>query len=402
MQGIEEVYLWLAVGLVLSSHLTLAANSSLPLLLLAGMLVGARQSLRQQCQAMGLGLFFIAAALLLGVCLSVLPGRSVKGLYDTLRGGLALFPLAYLVSIREQELWIRLKIGFWIAAAIFGGFFLAGLTLGPVYLQREYFHQSFGNVHTYATGLGLLFLVAITIGFFDRQASSLQRGLCLLLAIAVALASWHLVSRGTVLAMGLALLAVGCLRFRPLRWIVAGVGVMGLIGGAWVVLSGQWQGWQPNASAGDFSSGRLAIYAGSLSGWWSEAPWFGFGINTFKFLDFGQVLAARQAMPHSIYVELLISLGLCGSLLFLAGVGLVVRKVCGAIDGLDKTVVLGFALVAYVLGRGLVDLKLWSFSFAAMLLAGAGLVLGKALTQGSGLAPLQPGPLFCLKRISHD
>lgn len=402
MQGIEELYLWLAVGLVLSSHLTLTANSSLPLLLLAGMLLGARQSLYQQCQALGPGLFFIAAALILGVCLSVLPARSAKGVYDTLRGGVIIFPLAYLVSVREQELWIRLKIGLWIAAAIFGGFFLLGLTRGPVDLQRLYFHQTFGNIHTYATGLGLLFVVAMTIGFFDRQATRFQRGLCLLLALATAAVSWHLISRGTVLAMGLALLAVGCLRFRALRWVVAWVGVMGLIGSAWVALSGQWQGWQPNASAGDFSSGRLAIYVGSLSGWWSEARWFGFGINTFKFLNHGQVLAERQAMPHSIYVELLISLGLCGSVLLLAGVGLVVRKVGGAIAGLDKTVVLGFALVAYVMGRGLVDLKLWSFSFAAMLLAGAGLVLGKALTQGSEPVPLQPGPLFSLNRITHD
>ena len=106
-------------------------------------------------------------------------------------------------------------------------------------------------------------------------------------------------------------------------------------------------------------------------------------------------------MPHSIYVELLISLGLCGSILMLAGVGLVVRKVCRLIDCLDKTVILGFALMAYVLGRGLVDLKLWSFSFAAMLLAGAGMVLGKALTQGSGLAPAEARTaLFSQKGIS--
>lgn len=401
MQGVEELYLWLAVGLVLSSHLTLTANSSLPLLLFAGMLLGARQSLRQQCQALGPGLYFIVAALLLGICLSVLPGKSAKGLYDALRGGLVLFPLAYLVSLREKELWIRLKIGFWIAAAIFCGYFLVGLTQGPVYLQREYFHQAFGNVHTYATGLGLLFAIAIVVGFFDRQASLFQRGLCLLLAVTVVVVSWHLISRGTVLAMGLALLAVGCLRFRILRWLVAGVAVMGLIASAWVVLSGQWQGWLPDASTSDVSSGRLAIYAASLSGWWSEARWFGFGINTFKFLDHGHVFGERFAMPHSIYVELLISLGLCGSILMLAGVGLVVRKVCRLIDCLDKTVILGFALMAYVLGRGLVDLKLWSFSFAAMLLAGAGMVLGKALTQGSGLAPAEARTaLFSQKGIS--
>lgn len=402
MQGVEELYLWLAVGLVLSSHLTLTANSSLPLLLLAGMLLGARQSLGIQCQALGPGLYFIAAALLLGVCLSVLPGKSAKGLYDTLRGGLVLFPLAYLVSVREKELWIRLKIGVWIAASIFFAYFLMGLTQGPVYLQREYFHQSFGNVHTYATGLGLLFVIAIVIGFFDRQASLFQRGLCLLLAVAVAVASWHLISRGTVLAMGLALLTVGCLRLRTLRWVVAGGGVIGLIGCAWVVISGQLESWQLNASASDVSSGRLAVYVGSLAGWWTEARWFGFGINTFKFLDHGQVLAERLAMPHSVYVELLISLGFCGSILMLVGVGLVVRKVCRAIDALDKTVVLGSALVAYVLGRGLVDLKLWSFSFAAMLLAGAGLVVGKALTQGSGLTLLQSEPLFSRKKVSHE
>lgn len=402
VKGVEEFYLWLAVGLLLTSHLTLTVNSSLPLLLLTGMILGARKSLCQQIQALGPGLFIIAAALLLGICLSVLPGRSVKGLYDTLRGGLVFFPLAYLVSVREKDLWIRLKIGFWLAAAIFSGFFLVGLTRGPVYLQREFFHQSFGNVHTYATGLGLLFVIAIVIGFFDRQASRFQRGLCFLLALAVALASWHLISRGTVLAMGLALLAVGCLRFRALRVVVAGAGAMGLIGGAWVVLGGPLDGWLQNASAGDFTSGRLAIYAGSLSGWWSEARWFGFGINTFKFLDHGQVLAERLAMPHSIYVELLISLGLCGSLLLLVGVALVARRICISIHSLDKTVVLGFALVVYVLGRGLVDLKLWSFSFAAMLLTGAGIVMGKALTQSSELAPMQPGLLFSLNRISHE
>jgi hypothetical protein len=154
--------------------------------------------------------YFIAAALLLGVCLSALPGRSVKGLYDALRGGLVLFPVAYLVSVREEGFWKRLKIGFWIAAAIFGGFFLMGLAQGPVELQREFFHRLFGNVHTYATGLGLLFVVAITIGFFDQQAARLQRGLCLLLALLAAAGSWHLISRGTVLAMGLALLGVGC------------------------------------------------------------------------------------------------------------------------------------------------------------------------------------------------
>lgn len=381
----EGVYLWLTVALIFSSHLTLTINSSIPLLLFTVMVLGARQPLWELYQLLRPGVFFIGAALLGGIIFSELPAKSAKGVYDTLRGAVVVFPVAYLFAVREEECWRRLKVGLWVATLIFFSFFLFGLTKGPVVLQREFFHQMFGNIHTFTTGLGLIFVVALTIGFFDKHACRFHRWLYLLLAFFSGLVSWYLGSRGSVLAMGIVLLGAGLLRCRALRWVVGSVGVASIVAVAWVILSGQLDGWSPDISASDTSSGRLAIYQASLSAWWSESRLLGFGINTFKFLDYGQVLAERMAMPHSIYIELLVSLGLCGSLLFMIGVGLIARAVFATILSPDKSVYLGLGLVAYVLGRGLVDLKLWSFSFAAMLMAGVGMLLGKMAFRGDGI-----------------
>ena len=106
-----------------------------------------------------------------------------------------------------------------------------------------------------------------------------------------------------------------------------------------------------------------------------QHPWFGHGINTFKYLSGIEVWGVTLIMPHNIYAELLFSSGLIGSLLLCLGFILLYRKAVPVYEGfLGLT---GQALLLYALLRGLLDMKLFSFEYLGLLFMGLGLLYAR-------------------------
>ena len=125
-------------------------------------------------------------------------------------------------------------------------------------------------------------------------------------------------SRGSLLSTVVGLGAWLCLVFHQYLWRIL---VAGFVCSATLLYAFKMDvlgNWVPAlARPGDFSSFRFDMYTALLSDWWEHGRYFGLGPNTYKYLDYGQVLNDRQVMPHNIYLEAVTSLGLIGFSFFL-------------------------------------------------------------------------------------
>ena len=138
-----------------------------------------------------------------------------------------------------------------------------------------------------------------------------------------------------------------------------------------------------------------------------EQPWLGHGVNTFKYVSGIQLGTEPLIMPHNIYLELLFSLGITGSALFVGGIAAVFASCRVQADDRAQPSkakrflrLLGLALFVYVAVRGLVDLKLFSYGVFSIVAIALGLTCpwrssdtarcGLLRTSGSGPASAKP------------
>ena len=133
---------------------------------------------------------------------------------------------------------------------------------------------------------------------------------------------------------------------------------------------------------------RKEIYANTLALIY-EHPWFGHGINTFKYSSgLNDPTGAPFIMPHNIYLEQLYSWGIVGTLLFFSGLIIILKKACKKpvrnLDSNKYLTMLGYTLLVYSFSRGLLDLKFFSFHFMALIMFSVALVvLGKGTLRSS-------------------
>lgn len=364
----------LFIGYLLFAGLTRGPISSLPLLLGLWVLVRARPPLQSLLGTYARPALMLLGALVLGVVASRLPDRSLKGIYDLLRGAVLFVPALYLVRYHRDLLW----------RALFGGTVLATLFwLGLLSVQH---HRGtdlvglwFGNLNDAGTLLGVLFVLTLWQSLFLAQTRSSGLGLAALALGVFALAAIN-GSRGSLLAMVLAalLLSVWWLPARG-RWLalLLGLGLV-LVGGGLL-----WQGerlpaWVWLHRGQSTFDTRWELYGASLQTWWKQAPGLGFGINTFKYLDYGQVFSRTLTKPHSIYLEVLISQGLVGAALWIAGLGDWLRRALARVQVRDPALILGAGLLIFLLLRGAVDMKWFGVYYPALVFAALGLVAGAA------------------------
>ncbi len=324
-------------------------------------------------------ILLISIALIIGVLFSYRPEKSIKGVYDFLRGAVLFFPALHLVrkypvKIQSSLVWVGFLCSLlYLCHVCFALFFVSDQWM----VQRAFLTKTLGYFNTYGTSAALIVFVAIaSLLFLERDL--LERSVLVLTA---AIGSWLLFfsgSRGSFVSLIVGVAVLTLIRFRRhFVWVLSGSGLVFLAIGAvlYFNLVGSYlQAWVRGA---DITSGRMEIFAATLNDVWHHAKFFGFGPNTYKYLDYGQVFDEQLYAPHSVYLEVVFSLGIVGTLLLIVAFFLLIREFI-ARRSFNFYPSLGLGLAVFLLVRGSVDMKLFDVYFPGTLaIAFAFMLAGK-------------------------
>lgn len=297
----------------------------------------------------------------LSTMLSELPVRSVKGVFDFFRGMIVLVPIHWALRHHQQFFGKAIRNCLVVSIVVTLGIYFAAWSSGDLHQQRHVLGVIFNQYNNFGTGAGILCLSA---GVFSWRLWGRSQwlgvlfglmsgvGLCLVLLSG---------SRGSLLSTVVGLGALFCLIFHQYLWRLVAAGFVFTAALLYAFKIDVLGNWVPAlARPGNFSSYRFEMYSALLSDWWEHGRYFGLGPNTYKYLNYGQVLNDRQVMPHNIYLEAFTSLGLVGFTFLLISFLVLILRV--NLKNLIKypMCILGATLLIFFLSRGMTDLKFWS------------------------------------------
>jgi D-glycero-D-manno-heptose 1,7-bisphosphate phosphatase len=319
----------------------------------------------------------LITALLIGIVFSYLPGKSVKGVYDFLRGAVLFFPVFILVRYHPKRLskalpWMVVVASVYICCAMI---LSAKGVLYDQGLMRRGFSPLLGHYNNYGTMSAVVCLAGLAgltyLSWSHKEKIAL--GFAVFGGLLLTVLSG---SRGSTVALAVCLVALFYLRFSRRRWLIVSAGTIVSLLISFFLYSAHSGGflssWQ--RKGGDFTSKRLAIYEKTIIDTWYQEPLTGFGPNTYKYLDFGQALKKKLFLPHSVFLESFYSLGIVGSVLLLAALILFVVKSKRSTGNFFGA--FGLALLGFYLLRGVVDYKLFSVPYTGAMAAALALMLG--------------------------
>jgi O-antigen ligase len=149
--------------------------------------------------------------------------------------------------------------------------------------------------------------------------------------------------------------------FEKRALVMISVSILGICGGLCLWLLIQMNGGLSHFSLNRFLSGRIELWQAAVEVFLHK-PWFGIGFGTWQKSEWVNSLIPvfkNQPSPHNIVLDLLSSVGIIGSLFFVASVALYVRwirKIPLTLNPLYRF--LGFlVLAAYALRASLFALK---------------------------------------------
>lgn len=360
-------------GFMFFGYLSYSVFTAIPSLLFVSLLLIDRPFVKNWFLAYRWGWGPILVVLVVAIFLSQLPVRSLKGVYDFVRGALVVVPVTWLVQrhgVRFQRIltWVAI-----LSALLLVGVSAFALSQGGAVEQRAVFDRWFGQYNVYGHGVGIMFVTMSCMCLFKWRENRLASGFLLLLSLVLLGTVFLSGSRGSLLACILSVFVMLSL-YRPqysLRFLGAGFVFTG--SGLYFLkefAAGKITMWE---RGGDISAGRFEIYQVFLQTWWDNARAFGFGPNTYKYLDIGHTSAGSIPMPHNVLFELLGSMGLAGSLVFLLGFLFFLSRVSWLRVGEDLVGLLGASILFYALVRGMFDLKLWGAYYPGLVMLALGL-----------------------------
>lgn len=346
---------------------SLLQASSVAILILAFALTGYRKPFVAVWQHTKFAWLLVAAAFLVGLVSSGMPVKSLTGLYHGLRA-LALFlSVSAILSSLPGPLILNTAKYLNIAAAIglFMIFMAIGIASGSFSLRANtLLTQHIGNLHEFANLTAVSFLMLACLYFTDLKTKLWLIPPALLLSVTLLATT----SRGNWAAVLLCLCYLCCRN--SYRFI--GYGVLALFLAIYIysffICT---DNCSLPISLQSTIHARQSIYTETLA-LFSQQPWTGHGINTFKFSS-GLIdpVGDRYIMPHNIYLEQLYAWGILGTGLFFSGlIGLTARfnHLASAKNTTATFLHLsGATLLIYCLSRGLVDMKFFSFHFMGLL-----------------------------------
>ena len=227
------------------------------------------------------------------------------------------------------------------------------------------------NVHNLVNVAAMAVLALVVLAAFEPVR---WQRVCLVAMLAFML--WFLVvleSEGTFLALLITACAWGAVSFRGGLRLMSALGVAaGVLAYASLMLWLGAGGTAPGESPGSFEI-RAMINARLLE-LVAEQPWFGYGINSFKYVAEAAVDGVMYIHPHQIYLEALFSFGVVGCLLLAAMLWGFFRLSSRHMVLSEPLPMLGFLAAVYMAGKGLSDMKLMSVQPLGIFMLAAGLI----------------------------
>lgn len=360
--------IWLLISFLLLMYFPAVPVNSIPIILFTVVCLTDWPKVKNMFKEYKLVVSIVLFALTLGVLLSCKPQHSIKGIYDFLRGAVIFFPALYLVreypeKVKSSSVWVGLFCSFlYLSYVIFAVFFVSSNWEE----QRAFLADSLGHYNTYGTSFALIVFVAVAVLLLSQRTAIERYALLLSMTVGAGLLLFS-GSRGSVVALFVGIVVLMLIRFRRKYVLFASLASMAFLalwGVIYFNLAGSYlRAW---VRGGDVTSGRLKIYTATLTEVWQHAKLFGFGPNTYKYLDFTQVLNSPLLMPHSVYLECFFSLGIVGTLLLAAAFFILLKDVFAKFS-LNFFTSFGFGLAFFLLTRGLVDMKLFGVYYPGAL-----------------------------------
>lgn len=323
-----------------------------------------------------------AVIMVIGYLGSVIPAKSLKGCWELFRSAFIFFAAVSLLNRRTDT-------------DIFKGFMIAAW-LVTVFLMMLYFWSIYqGNsgwslrdnivlsglisgIHEFAN-VAAMALIAVVATYISAPAYQKSRTLVLIALLVFLLVVSD--SLGAYLALAFCVVYAFGWRNRLFFYLFGIATVILMVVSIWVsfyLVGTEVLGLELPWS---FSE-RIVLYKGTWSAF-LDRPWFGYGLNSFKFDPDLIGGGLNQVMPHNIFLEALFSVGIMGSAFFLVAFTLLMRG--GITSGGSQSSTLwercGQLMLVYVLFRGLSELHLGFKVYSALFVASALIWLGRLVEQ---------------------
>jgi len=317
-------------------------------------------------------IFLILLTFLMATLLSTIPTKTIKSLYDFLRAFSLFIVFSYLGERFESKTILRTLSILAIATLIYSLINAALSTYPPEAIidsrKWKYILEVPYSRNIIATQVALISAPVLCILLDQRlyitSAEKVLYTAFIALSGAIILLSQ---SRGTLLAIAITVASTGFFyghkstfkRIMPI--LIVYLAIM-LIFDKEVLdsLASRLNGSQ------DLLNGRTPIYSATWN-FITESPWTGYGPGTFKHLD----VVDKFVHPHSLYLELLFSLGFIGSILLTAGLLLLSPNRTTPLPTEDALKRFSSILLLFILARGIFDIHLfvydtWAIVFTAL------------------------------------
>ncbi len=343
-----------------------------------------RQDFVEACKAIKYGWLLFVAAFLVGTIISGHPAKSIIAFYDALRAIVILFSLiAIVTNLPSRQIISSAKYFYLFSATVIFAICIVVGFQGETFTLRynTVLTQHIGNLHEFANlaAITLLVMVCLYVSGACREKILIPAIFAMLVVIYFTTSKGNYISIalcGIYLAFGMKYKRVW---YAALCFFLLGYGYLFFLcaGGCNV----------PESIQGTLLV-RKEIYTDTLA-LIHEHPWFGHGINTFKYSSgLNDPTGAPYIMPHNIYLEQLYSWGIVGTLLFFSGLIVILIKACkqpvSSLGSSQFLTALGYTLLIYSSSRGLLDLKFFSFHFMALIMFSLALVvIGKGTLRSS-------------------
>lgn len=322
-----------------------------------------------------LAIWLMLVPLIIGVLFSYRPEKSIKSAYNFLRGALIFFPVLYLIKkdlpkIKKPLVWVP-----FLCSVLYLSYFVVAKATLPENKVYAYLAVHLDNPNIYGTSLALIVLVSLfSLLFLKNSRIEL---LILFLSIIFSFLMFPISSsRGSWLALFFGVFSLLIIRCRHKLVAFCSFSLIGLILTV-VIARLRFPSWAHLMSFWKHGLElRGEIYSTALANVVDKELWFGFGLNTYKYLGYGLERAGKTfAHPHNIYVELIFSVGVVGSL-FVIGAFCAFLNKSFFFSFKSPYPALGLALICFMLVRGLTDLKFFDAEYPGVLAIAFALILG--------------------------
>lgn len=311
-------------------------------------------------------------ALLIGIIVSELPIKSIKGDYDFLRGFFLVFPAYVCVQLSLKYKKSFEKAGGIIALIGCALLLLFSLDLfitsGAIPFQRYVYivgGEKFGNVHNLINGVAFLMLFCFVLLLWS-SLSGFWNWIFGLGFVGTLIFLIQCQSEGSYLALSLSFVVFLSFYKKRLQRLALFVLFIHLIIFISLFVYPEFYHKNVSASLGGVQA-RAYIYSATVNAI-AESPLVGYGINTYKYVSAGQPEQISHTIisPHQIILEMFFSLGLVGSFCLLMSFYCFLR-VNNPVLSNNIVQIFGFLILTYFLGKGMTDGKMFGYYFSSIL-----------------------------------